>query len=81
MRGPVWFGRNIPTRLRTWISAHSPPAIIQGYSVTAEVFADQASAGRLAKAAWEQIYTLGRTPVSAMREVSDQIEQAQAAAS
>ena len=53
---------------------------LQGYSVTAEVFADQASAGRLAKAAWEQIYTLGRTPVSAMREVSDQIEQAQAAA-
>jgi multiple sugar transport system substrate-binding protein len=54
---------------------------IQGYSVTAEVFADQAGAGRVAKAAWEQIYTLGRTPVSVMREVSDQIEQAQAAAS
>jgi multiple sugar transport system substrate-binding protein len=50
---------------------------LQGYSVTAEVFAEQTEAGRLAEAAWEQIYTLGRAPVTLMSEVSKQIERAQ----
>jgi ABC-type glycerol-3-phosphate transport system substrate-binding protein len=50
---------------------------LQGYSVTAEIFADQADAGRLAHTAWEQIYTLGREPVSLMNDVSAQIEAAQ----
>jgi multiple sugar transport system substrate-binding protein len=52
---------------------------LQGYSVTAEIFANQAAAGRLARAAWEQIFTLGQAPVSILEEVSDQIEAAQRA--
>jgi multiple sugar transport system substrate-binding protein len=50
---------------------------LEGYSVTAEIFANQVDAGRLAHAAWEQIFTLGQEPVSRMREISDQIEAAQ----
>ena len=50
---------------------------LQGYSVTAEIFANQAQAGSLAQAAWEQIFTLGQAPVSVMRDVSTQIEAAQ----
>lgn len=50
---------------------------LKGYSVTAEIFADQAEAARLADAAWEQILKLGQAPVSMMREVSSQIEAAQ----
>jgi ABC-type glycerol-3-phosphate transport system substrate-binding protein len=52
---------------------------LQGYSVTAEIFANQAEAGQLAQAAWEQIYTLGQSPVSLMADVSAQIEGAQQA--
>jgi multiple sugar transport system substrate-binding protein len=52
---------------------------LQGYSVTAEIFANQADAGRIAQAAWEQIYTLGQAPVALMTEVSAQIEDAQQA--
>ncbi|MCC7352948.1 MAG: sugar ABC transporter substrate-binding protein [Anaerolineae bacterium] len=50
---------------------------IQGYSVTAEVFANQGEAWRLTRAAWQQIFTLGQVPVEHMRVISDQIEQAQ----
>jgi multiple sugar transport system substrate-binding protein len=50
---------------------------LQGYSVVAEIFANMAEAGRLARTAWEQIFTLGRAEVSSMQAVSGQIEQAQ----
>ena len=50
---------------------------LNGYSVTAEVFANQAEASRLARAAWQQIFTLGQAPVDLMREVSSQIEALQ----
>jgi multiple sugar transport system substrate-binding protein len=50
---------------------------LEGYSVTAEIFPNQGVAGRLARAAWEQIFTLGKAPVSLMRQVSDEIEAAQ----
>ena len=50
---------------------------LQGYSVTAEVFANQTEARRLSQAAWEQILTLGQAPASLMRQVSAQIEAAQ----
>jgi multiple sugar transport system substrate-binding protein len=50
---------------------------IQGYSVTVEVFANMESARELTKAAWEQVFTLGREPVDRMKEVSAQIELAQ----
>ena len=52
---------------------------LQGYSVTAEIFANQADAGQLAQAAWEQIYTLGQAPVSLMGDISAEIEGAQQA--
>jgi hypothetical protein len=52
---------------------------LKGYSVTPEIFANQDVARRLTNAAWEQIFTLGRAPVTTMTEVSDQIEQAQKA--
>jgi multiple sugar transport system substrate-binding protein len=52
---------------------------LQGYSVTAEIFAKQAEAGSLAQGAWEQIFTLGQEPVSRMREVSERIEAIQQA--
>ncbi len=52
---------------------------LEGYSVTAEVFANMADARRLALAAWEQIFTLGQSPVSLMTQISGQIEAAQAA--
>lgn len=50
---------------------------IQGYSVTAEVFADMADARRLAQAAWRRIFTLGLDPVESMVRVSAQIDLAQ----
>ena len=52
---------------------------LEGYSVTAEIFANQVEAGRLAHGAWEQIFTLGQEPVSLMHEVSDRIEAIQQA--
>ena len=53
---------------------------LKGYSVTAEIFANMAEARRLTRAAWEQIFTLGRAPVALMQDVSDQVEQAQKSA-
>lgn len=53
---------------------------LQGYSVTAEIFANMADARRLCRSAWEQIFTLGRAPTELMVEISRQIEAAQPAA-
>ncbi len=50
---------------------------IQGYSVTAEIFANHEEAWRLTRAAWQQIFTLGQLPVEHMRDISHQVEQAQ----
>jgi multiple sugar transport system substrate-binding protein len=50
---------------------------LKGFSVTPEIFENQDDARQLAVGAWEQIFTLGRKPVSYMREVSQQIEAAQ----
>lgn len=50
---------------------------INGYSVTAEVFPNMAAAGRLAAAAWQQIFVLGQKPVNEMIKVNQQIEAAQ----
>lgn len=50
---------------------------LKGYSVIGEQFANQADALRLTKAAWQQIFTLGQSPVSLMHNVSREIEQAQ----
>jgi multiple sugar transport system substrate-binding protein len=50
---------------------------VEGYSVTAEVFANMADARQLTQAAWEEIFTLGRASVDIMKKTSIQIEQAQ----
>jgi hypothetical protein len=52
---------------------------LKRYSVVAEIFANMEEARRLALGAWQQIFTLGRTPLSTMQSVSGQIEQAQRA--
>jgi multiple sugar transport system substrate-binding protein len=53
---------------------------VEGYSVTAEVFANMVEARPLATSAWQSIFTLGQAPVSTMERVSEQIEAAQAGA-
>lgn len=50
---------------------------IEGYSVTAEVFANMRDARELARGAWEQIYTLGQAGVDTIKATSAQIEEAQ----
>jgi multiple sugar transport system substrate-binding protein len=50
---------------------------ILGYSVVAEIFPHMSEASQLAKSAWEKLYTLGQADTSIMKQVSDQIEQAQ----
>jgi multiple sugar transport system substrate-binding protein len=50
---------------------------LQGYSVTAEIFANMADARRLSLSAWEQIFTLGQAPVDLVKDVSAEIERSQ----
>ncbi|MCB0166569.1 MAG: extracellular solute-binding protein, partial [Anaerolineae bacterium] len=50
---------------------------LNGYSVTAEIFANMADARRLAYAAWDKIFTLGQGSVEQMNAVCRQIEAAQ----
>ncbi len=50
---------------------------VKGYSVTTEVFANMAESKKITYAAWDDIFKLGRAPVSRMREVSRQIEAIQ----
>ena len=49
---------------------------IQGYSVVAEIFPDMVEAKRLVYAAWDQIFLLGEQPVSIMKDVAIQVENA-----
>lgn len=49
----------------------------KGYSVTAEVFANMSGVNATTAEAWEQIFTLGRAPVTLMKEASRQIETLQ----
>jgi multiple sugar transport system substrate-binding protein len=50
---------------------------MQGYSVTAEVFANMEEAKRITYDAWDRIFTLGQEPVSLMKEAAAQIQAAQ----
>jgi len=50
---------------------------IKGYSVVTETFANMVGAGDIAKTTWDEIYTLGNKPVSAMPTVCEQIEALQ----
>jgi len=52
---------------------------LNGYSVVAEIFAEQAAAKRLADVAWERIYTLGSARVETLAATSAEIERAQSA--
>jgi multiple sugar transport system substrate-binding protein len=49
----------------------------KGYSVTGEEFANQADAERLADTAWQQIFTLGQSPVDILKDISGKIEESQ----
>jgi len=51
---------------------------LQGYSVTAETYADMGAAQQAAQKAWEEIFTLGQAPLSRLEEACQQIEAAQA---
>jgi multiple sugar transport system substrate-binding protein len=50
---------------------------IKGYSVTAEIFQNMSGVGKIASDAWDQIFTLGKAPVSDMSQVCQEIEAAQ----
>jgi multiple sugar transport system substrate-binding protein len=54
---------------------------IKGYSVTVEHFPNMIGVGEIAKAAWDQIFTFGKAPVSEMTSVCQQIEAIQQQAS
>jgi hypothetical protein len=45
--------------------------------VTGEEFANQADAERLADPAWQQIFTLGQSPVDILKDISVKIEESQ----
>jgi multiple sugar transport system substrate-binding protein len=49
---------------------------IKNYSVTSEIFANMAEATRFTKTAWEQIFTLGQSPLEQIQNVCLQIEEA-----
>jgi multiple sugar transport system substrate-binding protein len=50
---------------------------LKGYSVIAEIFANQEEAQRITYAAWERIFTLGTARVEIMETASAEIEKAQ----
>jgi multiple sugar transport system substrate-binding protein len=50
---------------------------VKGYSVTAENFSNMVGVHEIAQSTWDQIYTLGKTPVSEMTKVCQQIESIQ----
>lgn len=54
---------------------------VEGYSVTAEVFANMSEARQIAREAWQQIFVLGQAPVTSMQDVSEQIQRTQPAKS
>jgi multiple sugar transport system substrate-binding protein len=75
-----WIGfirDEFPEKARDMDIAAFADGHIQGYSVTAEVFANMADAQRIAYAAWDQIFTLGLMPVEQMQETCRQIEETQ----
>ncbi len=69
--------RQYPVKARDLDLAVFAGGHIEGYSVTAEVFANMHDARELARAAWEQIYTLGHAGVDTIMATSAQIEEAQ----
>lgn len=66
-----------PERTRDVNVAAFADGHVKGYSVTTEVFANQAEATRLATGAWDSILTLGHQKAEHIVEVSERIRQAQ----
>jgi len=50
---------------------------INGYSVTTEIFANMADAERIARAAWEEVFTFGHVPLSVIEVAAAEIQAAQ----
>jgi multiple sugar transport system substrate-binding protein len=50
---------------------------VKGYAVTGEAFKNMVGVGEIAEQAWDQIFTLGKAPVSDMIGVCEQIEAIQ----
>lgn len=67
-----------PTQAKDLDMAAFAQGHIQGYSVTAEVFANMNDARELTRAAWEKIFTLGQSSVDTMKTTSAAVEKAQA---
>jgi multiple sugar transport system substrate-binding protein len=49
----------------------------KGYSVVAEIFANQDEAKRITSDAWNQVFTLGQAPIEQMKTASEEINRAQ----
>ena len=71
--------QQFPERAREVDIAAFADGHVKGYSATAEIFANMADARRLARAAWEHIFTLGQARVDLMETTSRQIQAAQGA--
>lgn len=50
---------------------------LKGYSVTIELLANMTEAKQIADEAWNEIFTLGRSPVTRMKDACRQIQKAQ----
>ena len=48
----------------------------EGYSVTAEIFANMPAVKRMIEDAWDQIFVLGDEPVAIMHNISKQVDEA-----
>jgi multiple sugar transport system substrate-binding protein len=54
---------------------------VKGYAVIGEAFKNMVGVGDIAEQAWDQIFTLGKAPVSDMMHICEQIEAIQRASS
>jgi multiple sugar transport system substrate-binding protein len=75
-----WVGfvrQEFPEKARDVNLAAFADGHLKGYSVTAEIFANQTEAHQITDAAWHQIFTLGQAPMSIMEAACSQIQAAQ----
>jgi len=75
-----WIGfirEEFPQKARDVDLAAFADGHLKGYSVVAEIFANQTDARRIARPVWDQIFTFGEASVDQMEEVCRQIEEVQ----
>ncbi len=75
-----WAGfirKEFPQKTREMDIAAFADGHIKGYSVTTEIFANMAEAKQITYMAWDQIFTLGQTPVEQMETVCRQVQAVQ----